>query len=106
MQTLPEDMSDFVLPPSPDQKEPVSVRMPTSLKGKIQWVVELWKEMARAQGASEKTIKDIDFPYVLLRLLSGRTDEELHQWGGFPDTEEKKAAQLKAVRSAAKKLTK
>lgn len=105
MQTVP-DMSDFELPPSPDQKDPVSVRMPRDLKAKVLWTVELWREMARAQGASAKTVKDIDFPYVLLRLLGGRTDEELHQWGGFPDTEEKKAAQLKAVRAAAKKTSK
>lgn len=96
-------MSDFQLPPRPDPKEPVSVRMPTSLKAKIQWVMECWRAMAKAQGADEATIEEIDFPYTHLRLLAGRTDEELHQWGGYPTTEAAKAEQLKAIAASVKK---
>lgn len=102
MQTQQPEMSDFELPPKPDPKEPVSVRMPASMKAKIQWVMELWRETARAKGAGDDTIESIDFPFVHLRLLGGRTDEELQQWGGFPETEAQRQAQLKAVREAAK----
>lgn len=104
MQTQSDaDVSDFELPPKPDPKEPVSVRMPASLKAKVQWVMVTWQTLAKAKGADDATIEAIDFPYTLLRLIAGRTDEELEQWGGFPDTEEKKAAQLKAISASAKK---
>ena len=103
MDSAEPQMTDFLLPPKPDPKTPVSVRMPNALKAKLQWVVELWRTQARASGADEGTIEAIDFPYVLLRLLAGRTDEELAQWGGFPVTPEQQAAQTKAIVAATKK---
>lgn len=107
MQIQPDaEMTDFQLPPKQDPKEPVSVRMPTSLKAKIQWVVELWREAARAQGADKATVEAIDFPYVLLRLLAGRVDAELDGFKGFPDTEEKRKAALKLARDTAQSLKK
>lgn len=104
MQTQQPEMSDFELPPKPDPKEPVSVRMPASLKAKVMWVMETWRALAKAKGADQETIEAIDFPYTLLRLISGRTDEELAQWGGFPETDEKKANQLKTIAASVKKL--
>ena len=103
MEIQAPDVSDFALPPKPDPKEPVSVRMPTSLKAKVQWVMEMWRAMAKAQGADKATIEAIDFPYTLLRIIAGRADEELQQWGGYPETEEAKAAQLKAIANSTKK---
>lgn len=104
MQLQPDaEMTDFKLPPKPDPKEPVSVRMPGSQKERILWVVELWKELARAQGATKEQVEEIDFPYTLLRMIAGRTDEELKQWGGFPETPAQREAQLKIVRESVKK---
>lgn len=100
------EMTDFKLPPKPDPKEPVSVRMPTSLKVKVLWVVEVWKEIARAKGEPEGVIDAIDFPYVLLTMLAGRADAELQDFKGFPETEAAKAAQLKAIRESVKKQSK
>lgn len=103
MQIQETDVSDFELPPKPDPKEPVSVRMPASLKAKVVWVMETWRALAKAKGADDATIEAIDFPYTLLRLISGRTDEELAQWGGYPETEAKKTEQLKVIASSVKK---
>lgn len=100
------EMTDFKLPPKPDPKEPVSVRMPASMKAKILWAVELWREQARAHGAPKDQVDEIDFPYVHLSLLGGRVDDELHQWGGMPTTEAQRQAQLKAVRESVKKSSK
>ena len=94
-------MTDFKLPTTPDPKEPVSVRMPTSLKERVKWVVELWREVAKAKGSSAAVVEAIDFPYVLLQLLQGRADAEIQELSkGFPTTDEQRKALLKEVREA------
>lgn len=103
MQTQQADMTDFKLPPKPDPKEPVSVRMPASLKAKVLWIVEVWKEVARAKNEPAEVVDAIDFPYVLLTMLAGRADAELQEFKGFPESEAAKAEQLKAVRASVKK---
>ena len=65
--------------------------------GKVRTIIALWAEQARASGYGEEA-GDIDVTYVVDRLLDKATDEELAQWGGNPDTEEKLDEVLKRIR--------
>jgi hypothetical protein len=90
----------------PDLKKTTSLRMPESLRQRLEAVRDIWTELAKAKGASAPAIKLIDNTHVIVALLERQVDEELAQFGGYADTDEKRAAQLKAVRESVKKSSK
>ena len=102
MQTESE-MSDYQPPAAADPKQTLSVRLPSSLLRRIGIIRDAWKVLARANGVDEGLIDGIDQTYVVTRLLTGRTDEELDQWGGCPETPAQVAAMHAAITAAAKK---
>lgn len=90
----------------PDLKKTTSLRMPESLRQRLEAVRDIWIELAKAKNAAAPAVKLIDNTHVIVALLERQVDEELAQFGGYADTEEKKAAQLKAVRDSVKKQSK
>ncbi len=100
MQTQPDEMSDFA---PPDLKKTLSVRVPASLHRKLGVIQENWRTHARAAGMPEELVEAIDLTYTVSRLLAGRADEELAQWGGMPETPEARTAMTKAIVAATKK---
>ena len=86
---------------SPDPKRPLSARIRGSVLAKLRAVVDIWQETSKARG-EEEAAGEVDLTYVVDQLLAKAADEELAQWGGFPDTDAKMAAVLKAVRAASK----
>jgi hypothetical protein len=85
----------------PDPKKQLSVRVRRSSHAKVALIVDIWREQLQASG-DEEGAEGIDITYVVDLLLAKATDDELQQWGGFPDSEAKRLAVLKAVRAASK----
>lgn len=92
-----EDVTSAYRPPDPRRQ--LNVRIRSSVHAKLKAIVEIWRERASIEGASAD---NIDLTYVVEAVLGKAVDEELAQWGGFPDTEERMAALLKALRKASK----
>ena len=87
----------------PDLKKTTSLRMPESLRERLEAVRDLWVALAEAQGADKAAVRLIDNTHVIVTLLQRQVEEELAQFGGYADTPEKRAAQMKALRESAKK---
>lgn len=83
-------------PPAP--KKAVSVRLSIGVVERIEAVMRIWQETAKARGRDEE---DINIGFVIDALLAKATDEELQQWGGLPKSKESWAAVLEQVREAA-----
>lgn len=88
---------------SPDLKKTLSARVRMSTHRKLANIRDLWRELARVDGKTAAEVEAIDQTFVVEVLLGAACDGELAQFGGFADTQEKLAAQLKALRDAAKK---
>lgn len=90
----------------PDLKKTTSLRMPESLRERLEAVRDIWIALAEAQGAKRAAVDAIDNTHVIVALLTRQAEEELAQFGGFADSPEKKAAQLRLVRDTVKKQSK
>lgn len=90
----------------PDIAKTTSLRLPASMRLKIERIRELWKVVAETKGKTQEEIDAIDNTHVMLTLMGRQADEELQQFGGISKTEEQWAEQLKALRVSAKKHTK
>jgi hypothetical protein len=88
---------------APDLKKQLSVRVRASIHEKLADIRELWRAAAEVKGKNKETIEAIDLTHVVDTLLARVTDEELAQFGGFAETPEAKAAQVKTVRDAGSK---
>lgn len=100
----------------PDLKKQLSARVRQSSHAKLANVREIWRVRAeeterQMPGESAKDfearraalVEAIDNTHVTDELLARVLDDELAQWGGFADTPEKLAAQLKLVRETSRK---
>jgi len=103
MTQVPDMTSVFSVP---DIKKTTSFRLAESLRLKIDAVREVWVALAEARGEDKAAIDQIDFTFVITTLLGRQADEELAQFGGYADTPEKKAVQLRVIRDTAKKQSK
>lgn len=90
----------------PDISKTTSLRLPASLRLKIERIRDLWKIVAETKGKTAEEIDAIDNTFVMVTLMGRQADEELHQFGGISKTEDQWAEQLKALRVAAKKTSK
>lgn len=99
MQTQVEIVTSAYKDP-PAAKKPVSVRLSISVVERLEAVMRIWQETAKARGRDQK---DINVAFVIDALLAKATDDELEQWGGLPKTKESWAAVLKQVNEAAQK---
>lgn len=84
----------------PEPKKILSARLRLSNHGKIENVIECWKEMAKLEQQPKAAIDAIDATYVVDVLLAKVLDEELAQWSGYARTADQKAAQLAKLREA------
>jgi hypothetical protein len=86
----------------PDISKTTSLRLPASLRLKIERIRELWKVVAETKGKSAEEIDAIDNTFVMVTLMGRQADEELQNFGGISKTDEQWAEQLKSLRDAAK----
>lgn len=86
---------------SPDPKKTLSARVRRSIHGKISALVEIWKAKLVADGKIEEA-KEVDPTFVVDALLAKATDEELAEWGGWPDSPAKLETVIKAIGEASK----
>lgn len=87
----------------PDLKKTTSLRLPESLRLKIEVIRDDWKLIAAEErGATKEEVDSIDNTFVMVTLMSRQADEELQQFGGFPVTDEQKAAHTKKLRESIK----
>lgn len=86
---------------APDPKKPVSLRLRGSSVAKVKALVAIWQERLKATGQGEDA-DEVDQTYVIDLLLAKALDDELAQWGGYPETDAKMAAVLKQVRADSK----
>lgn len=100
---------------APELRKQLSARIRQSTHTKLANIREIWRELAREKtiqklGESpeefkariESTVDAIDLTHVVDVLLASACDTELGQFGGHASTPEKLAAQLKAIKTAAK----
>lgn len=85
----------------PDPKKQLSARVRGSSLAKAKVVAQVWAERLRAQGEDEAA-EEIDVTYVVDLLLAKVLDDELAQWGGYPDDADKLEALLKTIRKTSK----
>jgi len=86
---------------APDPKKPLSVRVRGSSLAKLKAVVAIWSETLKADGRPDAA-DEIDVTFAVDQLLAKALDDELSQWGGFPDSDAKLATVLKQIRAASK----
>lgn len=87
----------------PDLKKTTSLRLPESVRLKVEAIRDFWKVVAEEErGASKEEVALIDNTFVMVTLMSRQADEELQQFGGFPTTAEQMAEQMKKLRAAIK----
>jgi hypothetical protein len=95
----------------PELKKQLSARVRSSTHAKLLNIRDLWRVAVRETtdkkpGETEQeyaerldaTVEAIDLTHVLDVLLASACDDELQQWGGYTETAEKRANQLKMVR--------
>jgi hypothetical protein len=71
--TLRDEM-DYDYEPPPEKREPVSARVPASLKERLLGVVRLWKIQAKVRGEKDHQIARVDLSHVVERLLKSGVD--------------------------------
>jgi hypothetical protein len=86
----------------PDPKKTLSARVRRSSHEKVAVLVKLWRARLEAEGKGEQA-KEIDPTFVVDALLAKAADDELAEWGGWPDTPAKVEAALKKIRAATDK---
>ncbi len=85
------------LPPPP--KKQVSARVERNVHRRLEHYVELLKAFAASAG-EEKDVKDeIDLSYAVREAISAGLDVLLDKFGGWPDTEAGRQAQIDSVRA-------
>lgn len=90
----PEMSTNYRLP---DPKQQLSARVRRSILAKVRAIVRIWREQAISSGHDDLA-GEIDATYVVDSLLAKVTDDELAQWGGFPDTDARMEEVLKQIR--------
>jgi hypothetical protein len=65
------DQVDYDYEPPPEKREPISARVPASLKARLLAVVRLWKAQAKARGDDPELV---DLSHVVERLLKTGVD--------------------------------
>lgn len=99
-----EDMaSNYV---KPDVRRVTSLRLPDSLRARIEVLRDLWRIIAEHEGVEADGVEAIDNTYVMLRQLQTSIEAELANFGGFPETEEARLAQQRALRASLKAQSK
>lgn len=90
--------SDYVSPKRmpnyepPEKKVQINMRIPRSLKTRLDGLVEVWKRIAKANGDEPE---DVDLTHVCTVLLRNGADASWGELGGYPSTPEGMEALLK-----------
>jgi hypothetical protein len=79
--------------PAPEKKVPLNMRVPASLRKKLDMLVRLWKVQAIA---NKDDPTNIDVTHVATELLKDGVALAFKKYGGFPEDE----AAVKAVEKA------
>lgn len=89
--------SDPRLPKPP--KTQVSTRVDRDVARRLAHYIELLKALAEAAGEEKNVIKSIDQSHAARQVIAAGLDVLLNQFGGWPESDEARQAQLAAVRS-------
>jgi hypothetical protein len=79
---------------SPEKKTQINLRVSRTLKARLEGLVDVWKELAKARGDNPD---DIDLTHVATILLRVGSDAAWTELGGFPSTPEQMEAVIKAA---------
>ncbi len=97
-------MTNYYSPP-PEKRVPLNIRVPSSLKDRLNAIVKLWRAIAEAHGHDPDAI---DLTYVCERLLQIGDDGVWAQAGrqvgldGMPQSDEEWDRLIKAIYKDAK----
>lgn len=80
--------------PAPEKKVPLNMRVPASLRKKLEMLVRLWKVQAEA---NKDDPTNIDVTHVATELLKDGVALAFKKYGGFPEDEAAAAAVEKAI---------
>jgi hypothetical protein len=70
--------------PAPEKKVPLNMRVPASLRKKLEMLVRLWKVQAQA---NKHDPTNIDVTHVATELLKDGVALAFKKYGGFPEDE-------------------
>lgn len=91
-QLLDDSMTNYK--PAPEKKVPLNMRVPGSLKKKLETLVRLWKAQAIARKDDPT---NIDVTHVCTELLSDGVAAAFEAYGGMPVDEAATDKLIKAI---------
>ncbi len=92
-----DEMSEDPRLPKPPKIQ-VSARVERAIVKRLDHYVELLKAFAQAEGEDEDVIDSIDRSHAAREAIGAGLDVLLNKFGGWPETDEARQAQLAAVR--------